>query len=134
MSPAVLSIIIILIALVLYLTKIPLGVTSILAMLAMCLFGLTTYAKAYAGFSNVAMLLIAGMAVVAQGIVESGLAQKIGNVLLKVTKGNEKVFILLWLSQFFFRSATPSSSAPTAPSPVSTATCQSVSPAPWATT
>lgn len=97
MSPAVLSIIIILIALVLYLTKIPLGVTSILAMLAMCLFGLTTYAKAYAGFSNVAMLLIAGMAVVAQGIVESGLAQKIGNVLLKVTKGNEKVFILLCL-------------------------------------
>lgn len=98
MSPAVLSILIIAIALVMFMIpKIPLAVTSLLCMVAMGVFGLTKYSSAFAGFANQAVLLIAGMAVVAQGIVETGLATKLGNMILKVTKDNEKLFVFLCL-------------------------------------
>lgn len=99
MSPAILSIVIIAITLVLFLIpKMSLTITSILAVCAMGLFGLTDgWSNVFNGFGNAAVLLIAGMGVVSQGIVETGLAQKVGTLIGKLCKGSEFMFILLCL-------------------------------------
>lgn len=98
MDPAILSVLIIGIALVLFFVpKIPIALTSILAMVAMPLFGLTSYSSAFGGFANQAVLLIAGMAVVAQALVDTGVAQKIGTLVTKLTRDSEALFILFCL-------------------------------------
>ena len=98
MDPAILSVLIIVIALVLFLVpKIPIALTSILCMVAMPLFGLTSYSSTFGGFGNQAVLLIAGMAVVAQGLVDTGIAQKIGTLVMKMTRDSEAKFILFCL-------------------------------------
>lgn len=99
LSPAVLSIVIIAITLVLFLIpKTSLTIVSILSACAMGLFGLTDgWGNVFSGFGNAAVLLIAGMGVVSQGIVETGLAQKIGTLIGKLCKGSEFMFVLLIL-------------------------------------
>lgn len=96
MSPAILSIVIILVALVLYMIpKIPIAMTSIAVMVAMVLGGVMTFGEVSAGFSNSVIFMIAGMMIVGRACVDTGITYKIGNVLYKAVGDREKLLVLL---------------------------------------
>lgn len=85
-------------ALILYaIPKIPLSVTTILAMLAMPAAGIVSYDDALSGFSNSATFLVAGMMIVGHAFFTSGLATQIGNLLYRFIGTNEKLFIMMIL-------------------------------------
>lgn len=97
MEQSTIAIIILLITLVLYsIPKMPLSVTTILAMLSMAFFKIIDYKAAYSGFSNSVIFLIAGLMVIGQATVTTGLAQRFGGILIKSKAGNnEKTFIIV---------------------------------------
>lgn len=98
MSLAVVSIIIMGVAIVLYcIPRIPLWVTSVLVMVAMAMTGCIKYNVAYSGYANAVVFLIAGMMILGQACVTTGLAQKIGYILAKIVGDSEKktVFMVL---------------------------------------
>ena len=96
MAQSTIAIIILVVTLILYGTpKMPLSVTTILAMLAMAMFGIIDYSTAYAGFSNSVIFLVAGLMIIGKATVTTGLAQKIGKLLGHGKMGeNETVFMM----------------------------------------
>ena len=98
MSSSTIALIILACTLVLYMIpKIPLSVTTILAMLAMAMTGIITYEQAFSGFANSATILVAGMMLMGQACFETGLAQQVGNILYKFVGSNEKFLIVMIL-------------------------------------
>ncbi len=98
MDLAILSIVIMAIAMVMYcIPKIPLWVTSVVIMVVMAMTGCIEYTTAYSGFGNRVVFLIAGMMIIGKACVTTGLAQKIGFVLAKVVGNSEKrsVFMVI---------------------------------------
>lgn len=73
---------------------IPSTVTSIIACLLFALTGICSFSKAFSGFSNSTVILVFGMLVIGNAMFESGVAQKIGNVVMRVSGGSERKFIL----------------------------------------
>jgi len=98
MSQTTIAIIILLITLVMYMTpRIPMSVTTLIAMTAMALCGIVPFQDAFAGFSNSATLLVAGMMIIGQACFTSGLAETIGKLLYRFVGTNEKMFVVLLL-------------------------------------
>ncbi len=98
MSQSTIAMVILFAALVLYmLPRIPLSVTTIFAMCAMALTGVISFGEAFAGFSNSATLLVAGMMIIGQACFTSGLAEQIGKLLYKFVGANEKLFVVMIL-------------------------------------
>lgn len=96
MDLAVLSIVIILIALVLFaIPKIPMAMTAIMVMVAMAITGIIDFKTAYAGFSNAIIFLIASMLIMGQALVKTGVAERIGTAMMKVVGDSERKLILL---------------------------------------
>ena len=96
MAQSTIAIIILIAAVILYsLPFVPLSVTTVFAMLAMALTGILSFSEALSGFSNSAVLLVAGMMIIGRACFTSGLAQKIGNLLLKFIGANEKLFMVM---------------------------------------
>lgn len=62
---------------------------AICSLLALLLTGLLTVPEAFAGFSNSVVIMIAALYVVGEGIFQTGLAHKAGNVLVKWTRNSE---------------------------------------------
>ncbi len=56
--------------------------------------GVCSFSEAFSGFSNSTVILVFGMLVIGNAMFESGVAQKIGNVVMRVSGGNERKFIL----------------------------------------
>ena len=80
---------------VLFITEwIPSTVTSIIACLLFALTGICSFSEAFSGFSNSTVILVFGMLVIGNAMFESGVAQKIGNVVMRVSSGSERKFIL----------------------------------------
>jgi len=75
--------------------KVPMIVTSMLAMLVLYFTGVTTAAETFSGFSSVATFILIGMSFVTSAFFSTGLADMVGNFLLKFSKGDEKKFIIL---------------------------------------
>ncbi len=96
MAQSTLAILILAAALVLYaIPRVPLSVTTVFAMLAMAMSGIISYGEAFSGFSNPAVLLVAGMMIIGQACFSSGLAQRFGRLLFKSVGTDEKRFMLL---------------------------------------
>ncbi len=96
MTPAIISLIILVACIVLFITRvIPNAVTAVLGCALLALTGVCTLGEAFSGFSNSTVLLMFGMMVVGIAMMETGVAEIIGNYVSKVAAGNEKVFILL---------------------------------------
>lgn len=115
MDSKILAILILAGIIISYITHIvPIGVTSILGALAMMLAGIITPAEVVDGFGNDTVMMVAGMVVVGNALCETGLADIIGSLILKIPfiGGNEKMFlavILLFvtlLSAFMSNTAT----------------------------
>ena len=99
METSTIAIIILVATLILYaIPKMPLSVTTILAILAMVLFGVVDFASATSGFANNVVFLNAGMLIIGQAMVTTGLAQRVGNLVTRVNIGkNERLCIMLVL-------------------------------------
>ena len=107
--------------LVLYITeRIPIATTSILACIALAVFGVIPITTAFAGFGNDIVFLIAGMVIVGNALFETGVARVIGEKIMSLVGTNEKVFIVaiilvsVVISLFMNNSATASLMLPIA--------------------
>ena len=96
MEQSTLAIIILVVTLICYgIPKIPLSVTTILAVLAMAGTGIIKYNQAFSGFSNSVIFLVAGLMVIGKATVTTGLAQRIGGLLGRGRLGkNETLFMM----------------------------------------
>ena len=80
--------------LILYMTELlPIATTSILACVALAVFGVIPLNMAFAGFGNDIVFLIVGMMVVGDALFETGVAHLLGKKIISVVGANEKLFI-----------------------------------------
>ncbi len=121
LSPAEMSIVILVIAMVLYISEvIPLAATAVLSCILLIIFKVVPASTVWNGLSSDVNLLIAGMIVVGAGIFESGLAMRIGQKILDVGRGNATILALtlflvtMVLSAFLSNSATTATMLPVA--------------------
>jgi len=113
MTTAVLSIIIIAIAVVSFMwEKIPLALTAMLASLAMGVFHVMPYKYIYAGFGSTVVMMVAGMMIIGDCLFETGLAKIIG---AKIVDGpfakNERMLLFVMMTVAAIASAFLSNSA-----------------------
>lgn len=113
MEITTIAIIITVVMVVMYATEvIPLSITAVLSCLAMSVFGVSSYARAFSGFSSDILMMVAGMTVVGDTIFETGAAQFLGGKIVKTFGRTEKMFIAATiiitaaLSAFLSNSAT----------------------------
>jgi len=96
---ATIALIIIGIALVLYITElIPIATTSVLACLALVIFGVVPafgQHSAFGGFASDMVFLIVGMVIVGNALFETGVAKIMGKTIIKIAGGNEKLFVVI---------------------------------------
>ena len=97
MEQSTIAIIVLIATLVLYtIPKMPLSVTTILAMLSLAVFGIYDFKTAYSGFSHQVIFLIAGLMIIGQATVTTGLAKSFGGLLIRSKAGkNEKSFLMV---------------------------------------
>ena len=73
MDQSIIALIIIGLAIVSFaLEKIPLGLTAVLASLAMGVFGITDYSKVYSDFGSLPCIMVVGMMIVSDACFENG--------------------------------------------------------------
>ena len=115
METSTIALIILGVMLVLFATeRIPIATTSILACIALAVFGVIPITTAFAGFGSDIVFLIVGMVVVGNALFETGVARAIGETVISVVGTNERVFILaivlvsVAISLFMNNSATAS--------------------------
>ena len=126
MEPQYIALIIIGLLMVLFISEIlPIATTSILACLAMAVFGVIPLPRAFSGFGNDIVFLMAGMMTVGNALFETGAARAMGNSIIKLVGTNEKVFLAalilvsLPISAFLSNTATAAIMLPIAASAVS---------------
>lgn len=96
MSPAIISLIILVVCIVLFITRpIPNAATACLGCVLFALTGVCSLDEAFSGFSNSTVLLMFGMMVVGIAMMDTGAAKLIGKYVGKIARGNEKIFILI---------------------------------------
>ena len=94
LDSGVTALIIIAVMLILYVTELlPIAVTSLLACLALAVFGVIPLESAFSGFGNDIVFMLAGMTVVGAALFETGAAGVIGRRIISVVCTNEKAFI-----------------------------------------
>lgn len=89
------AIIIILCLFALYIADLfPVAVTTMLGMVAMVFFGLLSYSEAFTAFSNSAVMLVIGMIIVVDALLESGMGGIFGRMLARMVGSHERTFVL----------------------------------------
>ena len=95
MEDSVLAIIILCVTIVLYIVdKLPLSVTTMLAVIAMGITGVLPWDMAFSGFSSVTTLMIAGMLIMGEAFFTMGFAESFGHSLLRFVHWGEKKMLL----------------------------------------
>ena len=83
-SAAIITLSVLAVVAFLFVTElIPLAVTAMGATVALGIFGVLSPKEVFAGLSNSTVVLFAGMFVVGAAMLESGLAQRIGSMVVK---------------------------------------------------
>mgnify|MGYP002508123736 FL=1 len=96
LAPSTIALLILIVTIILFATgKIPLAVTAVAAALAMGIFGVIPFSKAFAGFSNDVTLMVMGSIVIGETLFETGVAQKMGTTIIKMVGTNERLFIIV---------------------------------------
>ena len=96
LDPAVLSLVIFAICVVLFVwNKLPAALTAVLGLTAMVLTGVVKFSDGFKNFGGYIIVLIVSMMVVGQATFETGLAKVIGNKVIGLAKGNERVVVML---------------------------------------
>ncbi|MBR2002044.1 MAG: anion permease, partial [Firmicutes bacterium] len=73
----------------------PIAVTTMLGMIAMVFAGLLDYTEAFDAFSNSSVMLVLGMIIVVDALMESGVGGIIGHFLFRFTGGHERSFVII---------------------------------------
>ena len=90
MDDAVITLIVLGVVSFLFITElIPIAITALSATVVLALCGVLTTKEAFSGFSNSTVILFAGMFVVGAAMLDSGLAQAIGNYVVRKVGTNE---------------------------------------------
>jgi len=125
LESSTIALIIIGILVILYISEIiPIATASIFACLAMAIFGVIPFGRAFAGFGNDIVFLMAGMITVGNALFETGAAQLLGKKIISTVGTNEKVFIAVLIlvsipiSAFLSNTATAAIMLPLAASAV----------------
>jgi len=125
-EPSTIALVIIGIMMILFISEyIPLATTSILACLAMAIFGVIPFTTAFAGFGNDIVFLMAGMITVGNALFETGAAPRMGKAIISLVGTNEKTFIAVLIlvaipiSAFLSNTATAAIMLPLAASSIS---------------
>ena len=106
MDPAILSLIIFGICVVLYIwNKFPISVTALLGLSAMLLLDVVSFSDGFKNFGSTTVVLICGMMVVGKAAFNTGLAQLIGRKVIALAKGNERMIVMLATALTAFLSA-----------------------------
>jgi len=96
MTDATITLIIIAVTCVLYLTeKFSVAVTTVLGMLALIFTGILDFNEAFACFTSTNVMLVLGMIIIVESLLDSGVAEKLGLVLFKFTGRSEKFFLVV---------------------------------------
>lgn len=98
-SPAVITLIVLVAAAVLFITeKLPVPLTAMLCMAVLVLTGIITPADAIAGFSNSTVILLISMILVGGALFETGVTEKVAKAALKVAKTEKQmIMVVFWL-------------------------------------
>ena len=99
-SPMIMTFVILLITIILFIHgKFRPDFVSVASLLALTILGILTPEEALSGFSNSVVLMIAGLFIVGAGIFDTGLASKIGKMLLHFGGNNEHrlLFIIIFV-------------------------------------
>ena len=125
MEPSTIALIIIGIMIILFITDyIPLATTSILACLALAVFGVIPFSAAFSGFGDDVVFLMVGMITVGNALYETGAAPLLGKKIIPLVGTNEKLFIValivvaIPLSAFLSNTATAAIMLPLAASSI----------------
>lgn len=97
-SPMIITFVILLITIVLFIHgKLRPDFVSVASLLALTILGILTPEEALSGFSNSVVLMIAGLFIVGAGIFDTGLASKLGKMLLRLGGNHEQrlLFIII---------------------------------------
>jgi anion transporter len=95
MSSAVIACIILVLLVILFVTElIPLTATALLGCVLFAVTGAADYGRAFSGFSHNHVIMLIGVMIVGEAMMGSGLAMLIGNICVKLSRNNEKRFIL----------------------------------------
>lgn len=94
MSQSTITLIIIGCTCVLYLTeKFSVAVTTVMGMLALIFTGILDFNEAFACFTSTNVMLVLGMIIIVESLLDSGVAEKVGLVLFRFAGKSEKLFL-----------------------------------------
>ncbi|MCL2366070.1 MAG: SLC13 family permease [Oscillospiraceae bacterium] len=121
MESSTIALIIIGVMMILYIIDvIPIATTSILAVLALAIFGVIPFSAALGGFGSNIVFLIVGMVIVGDALFETGVAGLVGKTIISLVGTNERKFIgalflvILPISAFLSNTATVAMTMPIA--------------------
>lgn len=98
MSPAVITLIFLAFAIVMFVTeKIPLGLTSMIVCVGLVLTKVLSVSEAFAGFINSNVILFVAMFIVGGALFETGMANEIGGVVTKFAKTERGLIVAIML-------------------------------------
>ena len=96
MSSAILSLIIFAICVVLFIwNKLPISVTALLGLTAMVLTGVVSFSDGFKNFGCSTIVLICAMMVVGKATFNTGLAQVVGEKVIGLARGNERLIVII---------------------------------------
>ncbi len=96
MGTDVLSLILFVLCIILFVwDKLPMATSAILGCAAMVLFGVCDFKTAFGEFSNSTVLMLIGVSVMGAAVEETGMAEKISNVIMRFSKNSERTLIVI---------------------------------------
>lgn len=96
MTQSTITLIIIACTCILYLTeKFSVAVTTALGMLALIFTGILDFNEAFSCFTSTNVMLVLGMIIIVESLLDSGVAEKLGKQLFKLVGKSEKTFLLI---------------------------------------
>lgn len=96
MADSTITLIIIGATCILYLTeKFSVAVTTVMGMLALIFTGILSFNEAFSCFTSTNVMLVLGMIIIVESLLDSGIAGKLGGLLFKVVGKSEKTFLIV---------------------------------------
>ncbi|MBO5888577.1 MAG: anion permease [Clostridia bacterium] len=96
MGKDIISLIIFAICVVLFIwNKLPSAVVALMGLCAMILLGVCTFSQGFKNFASSTIILICAMMVVGRATFDTGLAELVGNKVISLAKGNERLIVIL---------------------------------------
>lgn len=98
MSPALITIIILLLSIILFITeKIPIAMTALLTSLLLFTTGIIDSETLFSGYTNNVVILITGMFVIGGALFETGVAKKIGDFISNYAKTEKQLLLVVMI-------------------------------------